>query len=560
MTSDKKPVQDFIALCEASGLENVVITPGSRNAPFSISFWNRPSFKTYSIVDERSAAFFALGLAQQTRTPVLLICTSGTAALNFAPAIAEALYQHVPLIVVSADRPMEWIDHGEGQSIRQSGVYRNIVKFGCDIVQEATDADLARHNVRLISKAIEVSRQPNPGPVHINFPLKESLYGTAEPHELPTPISTIETEQRLSERSSSELGKKLESAKKIMVLAGQLSPDAALQTSLEAFASCDRVVVLTETHSNLHSTRFIGTIDRLINGLSEADRMSLSPDVLITLGENIISRKIKALLRKGSCEHWHLDLSGNHLDTFGHLRSTIPVLASTFFSEMKPYVNAGEDFSYQKKWTARNETNRNHGLQFIQSAPYSDLTVFHSIVHRLPAQSELQMGNSSVVRYLQLFDASPSITYRGNRGVSGIDGCTSTAVGAAYASKKVTTLITGELAFFYDSNAFWNQYVSSQLKVIVINNGGGGIFRIIEGPMETDAFEPLFEATHDRDAEGLAFMYHLPYLRASNAEEVEKGLSWLYQTKECAILEIMTPRKDNDQILKEYFRFIEKNQ
>jgi 2-succinyl-5-enolpyruvyl-6-hydroxy-3-cyclohexene-1-carboxylate synthase len=183
MISDKKPVQDFVSLLTAHGITHVIITPGSRNAPFSISLLEYPGISSHSIVDERSAGFVALGMAQQIGKPVVLICTSGTAALNFAPAIAEAYYQRVPLLIVTADRPIEWIDQGEGQSIRQKDLHKNYVKASYEIAEEAQDGDLVWYNVRVMDEAMRLCTEGVPGPVHINFPLRESLYKTVESHD-----------------------------------------------------------------------------------------------------------------------------------------------------------------------------------------------------------------------------------------------------------------------------------------------------------------------------------------------------------------------------------------
>ncbi|HEY8405142.1 MAG TPA: 2-succinyl-5-enolpyruvyl-6-hydroxy-3-cyclohexene-1-carboxylic-acid synthase [Flavobacteriales bacterium] len=558
MISDKKPVQDFVQLLQQYAIEHVIITPGSRNAPFIISLSDHPTIQSHSVVDERSAAFVALGMAQQLRKPVVLICTSGTAALNFAPAIAEAYYQRIPLLVVTADRPIEWIDQGEGQSIRQRNVFQNFVKASYEIAEEASEGDLVWYNVRIMDEAMRLCTEGVPGPVHINFPLRESLYRTAEPDGIVKTIQRAEVQLSLSPDELRGIHKRIATAQKVMILAGQLPPIEGLREHVIALAERENVVVFTEAHSNLSHPQFISTIDRLIMGLEGEEIDRLVPDLLITIGHNIISRKIKEYLRKGQPEHWHVDVSGEGLDTYKHLTKIIPLHPVDFFRAIDTSYTTTSN--YRAQISAMNDKARNAATTYLKEAAWSDLKAFDIIMKHIPAGQDLQMGNSSVVRYILLSDSRSDLRYYGNRGVAGIDGCTSTAVGAAYITQKPTTLISGDIAFFYDSNAFWNNLVSSRLKVIVINNSGGGIFRIIPGPSTTgDALDTYFETVHQRSVNGLAAMYHLPCHTVRNEVELEAGLQWLYEQKSCAILEIVTPREKNDTIQKRYFQFIKEN-
>ncbi|MBX7052482.1 MAG: 2-succinyl-5-enolpyruvyl-6-hydroxy-3-cyclohexene-1-carboxylic-acid synthase [Flavobacteriales bacterium] len=558
MISDKKPVQDFVSLLTAHGIEHVIITPGSRNAPFSISLLNYPGITSHSIVDERSAGFVALGMAQQLSKPVVLICTSGTAALNFAPAIAEAYYQRIPLLIITADRPMEWIDQGEGQSIRQRDLHRNYVKASCEIAEEAHDGDLVWYNVRVMDEAIRLCTEGVPGPVHINFPLRESLYKTVDNHDRNVKmIRTAATEISIHPDELKVVKTRLAQSKKVMVLAGQLPDQPELESYLTTFAQRDNVIVFTEAHSNLSSDTFITTIDRLIMGFDKEKKKYILPDILITIGRNIISRKIKEVLRAGETEHWHIDISGEGLDTLKNLRRIFPISPIDFFRSIQEGEKVSIDSDYRKTINVWNEKARTVAAQYLEHAPWSDLSAFRIIHDAIPRNSDVQMGNSSVVRYILLNDSRGDLRYFGNRGVAGIDGCSSTAVGASFITGKLTTLITGDVAFFYDGNAFWNEMITANLKVIVINNGGGGIFRIIEGPNKTgEALEKFFETKHNRTAESFAAMYQLNYHSSDSVESLRGGLKWLYQTNQCAILEVFTPRLENDQILKQFFTTI----
>jgi 2-succinyl-5-enolpyruvyl-6-hydroxy-3-cyclohexene-1-carboxylate synthase len=558
MLSDKKAIKDILILLEKKGVKHIIISPGSRNAPFSISLHNHPAFDVLSIADERSAAFFGLGIAQQSKRPVVLICTSGTAPLNYAPAIAEAYYQEVPLLIITADRPMEWVDQGEGQTINQSGMYDNYVRGAFNMTQDMNDGDLEWYNARQINEAIDLAMWPIPGPVHLNFPLRESLYKTDSFVPQTKVIERVYSTPFLEKQVLSDLGQIISQKKKVMVLVGQFSHDDQLINSLQDFSALENVIFFTESHSGLDSPDFIGCVDRMIMTMTEQELDAIRPELLITIGTNIISRKVKAFLRHESLDHWHVAEDGQVLDTFKRLVKVIPVNGLSFFSSVMPFIS-GVSSAYRQTMLALNFEKRKAGEAYIENAVFSDLKAIHTIVQSTPADTDIQMGNSSIVRYIQLFDRPSSLRFFGNRGVSGIDGCSSTAAGAAYVTQRNTLLISGDISFFYDVNAFWNNYISSKLKVIVINNGGGGIFRIIDGPKTSDALEKYFETHHQRTCEGVANMYGIDYLTANNGDDLSASLSKLLAHPHCCILEVFTPRLENDSVLKGFFTFIKQH-
>jgi 2-succinyl-5-enolpyruvyl-6-hydroxy-3-cyclohexene-1-carboxylate synthase len=561
MISDKTAVQSLLQLLKARGFAQVVLSPGSRNAPLAISFQQDPFFQCHVIVDERVAAFFAMGMAQQLRQPVLIACTSGSAALNYAPAIAEAYYQQIPMLVVTADRPVEWIDRGEGQSIRQSQVFANYIQSSVDLVQEAQDADLIWHNELLINQSLEASLGPVPGPIHINIPFRESLYRMEEQVKRPVKVvQTLPTDRYLGEAQLRQLARQVQQAKKVLVITGLLEPNPLLQAELEQFSQNSQVLILNESTSNLHHERFVDCTDRLITTFDAEEEAEFQPDLLLTVGGLIVSKKIKALLRTHKPKaHWHLSPETPFMDTFQALTLNIPIEAGHFFQQLNS-CDLQQDSDYQERWLERHRHNHHNQQEFLQQkASYSDMSVIAQVLDHIPPGSNFQMGNSTVIRYVQLFDGRSDLSYNANRGTSGIDGVTSTAAGAAHGSGKPTTVVTGELAFFYDSNALWNNYLSPKLKIIIINNQGGGIFRIIPGPGSTEAMEKFFEATHELQAKSLADMYGLPYFAASDATSVAEGLKQLYQSPQAAMLEIFTPRENNDQVLGAYFEYLKAN-
>ena len=548
MISDKRSVQQIIAFLKQFEIEDVVISPGSRNGPLTYSFSQSEHFNCYSIVDERCAGFFALGMAQQHKSPVVLCCTSGTALLNYSPAIAEAYYQRIPLLVISADRPQEFLNHGIGQTIDQKEVFRNFANHSVHLSGESLTDEQFNINNDLISNALNKLHEPHPGPVHINVPLQEPLYNyitessiaTLKPHKKESHIPHL-----------SHVQTSIDEANRILILTGLLDKNSMLQEGLSELAKKAHVLVMTETSSNLIDHSFITTTDRMIFNFDDADIDQFKPNVLITIGTNIVSKKIKQILRHNPPEyHWHIDESGKEIDTYGCLTETVKIDPLNFLSKIEFGDNISEYSRYHLKL---NDDLKKIHKSFMSICDYSDLKVIEQIIENIPIGSLFQMGNSSVVRYIQLFDQREDLIYYANRGTSGIDGVTSTAIGAAHASSKPTTVVTGDIAFLYDSNALWNDYIPDQFKIIVINNGGGGIFRIIPGPNSTGVMDRYFETSHNLNARHLAEMHGLEYLEAHNLQSLETGLEDLYDSPQPKILEIFTPREKNDKILKSYF-------
>lgn len=554
MQSNKANVQDLISILVQKGLQHVVISPGSRNAPISYSFYHHPEVKTYSIPDERVAAYFALGMSQYLQAPVAVVCTSGTAAYNYGPAVAEAFFQKTPLIVLSADRPEEWIGQGEGQSIFQEQLFGKHVRYFAQL-KEGSNAQSRWYNQRRINEAWEACTHRTQGPVHLNIPLNEPLYNyTTEEERTKTPLkSTLEMQHTLSEETWQWISSSMAACPKVMILITQ-NAELVHPEHLDKVANMDNVLVLTESTSNASSVHAISCIDRLLESLGADEDAALVPELLITIGHNIISKKIKALLRKQSLRHWHVDESDRFLDTFRQLEHTIPVLGSDFLAEMAQRIDAPCKSAYHRHWLSKEEHIRARHQEVVRSLPFSDMSAFDSILDRIPSDSDLQMGNSSVVRYIQLYSSRQDLRYYGNRGTSGIDGCTSTAIGFALLNERTTTLISGDVAFFYDHNAFWHDHLPKNLKVIVINNGGGGIFRIIPGPSTSGALDACFETPHQRSAKNTAEDFGLDYSSAQNEEELKTALERLYSKEGCAILEVFTPRTENEGVLKDYFK------
>jgi 2-succinyl-5-enolpyruvyl-6-hydroxy-3-cyclohexene-1-carboxylate synthase len=550
--SNKILSQTLVQLCLDKGIDHIVISPGSRNAPLTISFGEHPDFKCFSIVDERCAAFFALGIAQQLQKPVAVVCTSGSALLNYYPAVVEAFYSDIPLVVISADRPANYIDIGDGQTIRQENVFENHILYSANCIE---GDDFQIKNETEINVALNTAIELN-GPVHLNIPFSEPLYHTSENQMVwPQNVAPRLDKETLEENLEPFLSKWNPSKRK-MILVGVLPPNSVEQRFVEQLAKDESVLVLTETTSNLHNESFITAIDQLIAPLRDEDFRELQPDILLTFGGMVVSKKIKAFLRSfPPKQHWHVDTK-KAFDTYFVLTHHFKTTVNNFFVKFLPKTTAVES-DYQKHWLATKQYRLQRHQAYESEIPYSDFIVFCEIFHNLPQNIQLQLSNSATIRYAQLFEIPPSAEVFCNRGTSGIDGSTSTAVGAAYASKLPTVFITGDLSFFYDSNALWNNYIPKNFKVIVVNNSGGGIFRILPGEKDTQLFDTYFETKHNLSAKQLSEMYGFKYETIHAKEDLEIRLKKFFNIKEePALLEIFTPSNVNDKVLLDYFKFI----
>ncbi len=553
MYSDKTVARHLVHICAAKGMEHVVIAPGSRNAPLTLSFNHHPDIGTTVLVDERSAAFFALGLAQMTGRPVGVLCSSGSAGANFFPAITEAFYQRIPLVAITADRPEEWIDQSDGQTIRQRNMFGEHVRKSVHLPAGGEDEETQWYADRLIGEALDHAIGTIPGPVHINIPFREPLYGVSREEFLPKVVETVAPKPVLTDKACAFFREKLAHAERVMILIGLCHEEGGLTKMLEPLAQLPSVVVMTETTSNLPLSGAIDRIDEVLTTLSPDEVEAFSPDLLITAGGPVVSKKIKQFLRTNRPEaHWHIDPEGEYLDTYQSLTHHVPVQPGEFFRVFSG-VN-GVPSSFREQWLGRKKAALAVHDEFLAETSFCDLTVFDQALSAVPENSILHLGNSSPVRYAQLFGPKKDILQMANRGTSGIDGVLSTAVGAAAGTDKWVTVILGDLGFFYDSNALWNPELPGNLRVIVINNGGGGIFRIIEGPDTTEELESHFEAAQDLKAEGIARAFGIPYLYAGEEWTLQEHLGMFWEDMERpALLEVSTPREQNAVVLRELF-------
>lgn len=518
LDTDKKFCSILFDVMIEKGVSDVVCSPGSRNAPLLIAAASRIELKKHVVIDERSAAFMALGLAIVSRRPVALVCTSGTALLNYGPAIAEAFYQSIPLIVISADRPEQWIDQDDSQTLRQFEAFSNYVKRSYQLPAFGNDnRELQWYANRIANDAMIEATSRRRGPVHINLQLGEPLsHKVNRCTEQPRLIDFIGGDSIGNKELVKDLAIKM-AASKVLLVAGFLPPDARLHKSVGEIASLPNIVVMTETLSNLHLGDNATAIDAVLTAYPSRYLDSLAPDLVISLGGSLVSRKLKEYLRRnsGQCEHWSLGWNHTTSDCFMSLTKRIEVDPARLLHQLavilrrQPKLPTICDFSVS--WSKMRRKAAEAKATFVAEVPWSDLKAFDMIFRRLPQDVNLFLSNGTSVRYAQILgERMPHASYC-NRGVSGIDGSISTAIGGAKAYKGRTVIITGDMSMAYDLNSLALPDIPENLIIIVIDNGGGGIFRFIPTTSSLEELDRYFCAPPKLPLATLASAYGFDY-------------------------------------------------
>lgn len=549
----------------AHGLRDIVISPGSRNSPIIMALARRPELRCHPVIDERSAAFIALGLARQTFRPVAVVCTSGTALLNYAPAVAEAFYSCVPLIIISADRPEEWIDQDDSQTIWQQNVLADYVKRRADIPAH-TDFDNARWWIRrLINDALLEAVDGRQGPIHLNIRLDAPLNSQSNWEENSTQVIKMVTPPaQIPVARIREMTLPLRGQHRVMIIAGFHRPDAKLNRAISRLAALPNVAVLTETISNLHSPLFVSRIDSTLSRMSADEKDALRPDTVITVGGALVSRHIKEWMRSlPEVEHWHVGHSHTTIDSFRHLSVRINMDETPFMTQLasalQPHKGDNGQPStsdYATRWQEIARRAASEHQRRLETAPWSTLKAFATLIKSLPATTNLHLSNGTSIRYAQLMDCSEIHRCECNRGVSGIDGSTSTALGASIAYQAgPTILITGDMSMQYDIAALSSTLLNPRLKIIVICNDGGEIFRFIGSTSDLPELEKYLVVGTRLPLRDLCRGYGLSYSEASSEQELHEVLpGFLSENNRPALLAVNTPGKESAEVLRNYFR------
>jgi len=569
-----QPIYDIAAICAQQGVTNSVVCPGSRCAPLTLAFARHPDITCRTFSDERSACFIALGIAQQTQTPVSVVCTSGSAAYNFAPAIAEAYFQEIPLLIFTADRPAEWIDQWDGQTIRQQNIFGVHVKKSFTLPQEYDHVDSIWHVERIVNEAIALSKEFPQGPVHINVPLREPLYPGKEEKigysKLKKVVTTTASLEELSPTDKHALTKSLTKYTKIIVVGGQDDYHEAAAKSISKFCKNHHAALVGDIISNLHALpETVRYADTFLGQCGESVKQSLKPELLITFGKSVISKNLKQFLRKYKpTEHWHIQPRGVTADPFQSLTKLIHCSPKTFFdnvhaSEKIEAFNEQKKDNYVRLWQAEESRTKHAMKSFFSEPSFSEFHILKEILAALPARCNLHLANSMSVRYanfIGLMEKNKGQRVFSNRGTSGIDGCTSTAVGHALCSDVPNILITGDMAFFYDRNAFWHNHPLPNLHIVVINNQGGVIFNLIDGPGNLEEKEEYFITQQRLTASHLATEFGFDFIKLDSLRKVKNMLKDFFEFEgRTKILEITSDQSTSRKTFELFKNTIKKS-
>lgn len=539
MIHPKQHIADLVEILAQKGVSNVIISPGSRNAPLIEAFYRRLGNKCISIVDERSAGYVALGIARNSNLPAVLICTSGTAVVNYGPALAEAYYQQIPIIAITADRPVEWINQLDNQTIQQENIYSNFIRASYNLPQTIVkDEDLWLVH-RIVNEAYSISICGLQGPVHLNVPLCEPLYEPI-PSALED-IRIISTPQIITNiQLSDELIDEWQSASRILIIHGQDQVNNAITDHFERLLEDPRICVIAENISNIRISQRIESPDLILS--TDRDLSKLRPDLLIVSGLQVVSKRLKSFLRKtGKIRTWRIGEEQNIIDTYQQVDLVLRYPAHEIYHKLTKYVQKASTSEYQGEWLNGKTLASDRRKKVLSEIPFSDLKAMEKIMETLTSDSVIELGNSSVIRYSQLFDSRSDLIYFSNRGVSGIDGSLSAAVGTALSCNKLVLAVIGDLSFVYDSNALWNRDLPKNLRIIVINNGGGGIFSLIEGPQRNSSYNSFVKAHHPVNISKLTEAYGLEFYSASDEKEMVSCFERFFETGNVAkVLEIIT--------------------
>lgn len=540
---------DTSELLRLLGIEQVVICPGSRNAPLTISFVQNPGIKKISVIDERSAGFIAMGIAQASGKPVAVCCTSGSAVLNFGPACAEAFYQEVPVIFISADRPPEWVDQGDGQTIRQSHALTLHVKESYDLPVDLSHPDAQWEYKRKLNEAVNIANTGIKGPVHVNVPFREPFYPkNLDQFQFSEGLDITEQyEAEACPKDAERLHIFREWTKykrKVFVL-GQDEYSPEFLSRLATISEKQAIPIVADVISNAGVLENVITKQDLFLA-DPACAETLKPDLVVTFGKTLISKNLKIALRK-DLDHWTI---GPHrpLDTFKNLRKVFPWDPLAFLESIS--TSETDRHQYKAKWQEAEEVTKKALDQALTTQPYSEFWVFRELISNLPSDSHVHLSNSMAVRYANFFTPKgKQISFHCNRGTSGIDGPVSTAVGYASSSIGKNILITGDLSALYDRNAFLND-LSPNLKIIISNNGGGGIFDLIPGPkvLATQDRNQYFETRHALTFERLADEIQFDYCLITNKDGLETQLKEFMDSDQNGLMEIKTDPEINGEV------------
>ena len=542
MYCNKENVNILTSQLAAYGVRHAVVCPGSRNAPVSHNLNEHPAIECHPVTDERSAGFYAIGLCLATKSPVVVCVTSGSALLNVAPSVVEAFYLHLPIIVVSADRPPQWIGQQDGQTMQQPLAVSRYVRHSVSLPEPINDEE-RWYCRRLVDECMIESQKGCGGPVHINVPISEPLFDFSIA-ELPMPKPVSLLGGSVCDSNLRQLADQLSAAERPMLVVGQTEDGDFSMEDIEIISK--QMVIVQEPLSALYNNRC--PIDLAVWGVRDIE--DYQPDFILYVGDAIVSKHLKRFLRK-DCKRneWIVNADGTLYDTFTHLSGIVQAHPRQVLNKIASII-ALAPTSWKKKdfcelWQKTVAKSVAHVVNY--QPHYSNMLAVKMFEEALDCHNSdfsVHYANSMSVRLGSLFSRHHVYC---NRGVNGIEGSLSVACGFSLAQSQRTFCVIGDLSFFYDSNALWQSQLKGNLRILMLNNGGGAIFNGLKGLERSSAREEYIAANHRVDAQGICLQNNVNYLTATNEEELKKNITVLVES-ECErpmLLEVFT-NKEND--------------
>lgn len=552
MYSNLKNVQLLIAMLKAKKIKNIVVSPGNSHNAIVRSIEEDGFFKTFNIVDERSAAFFACGLIQELREPVAIMCTSGTATTNYLTGVTEASRRNLPLIVITGDKNPYYLAQQEDQMVDQVNLFKTVIKYSVSLpmIKDWKDEWYCK---RILNEAFLEMNHHGTGPIHINVPIEEGMLAIGRDFTIEQ-LPSINIIERLDSKDHDKIKSKFESLrnKNVMIIYGQdyVIPEHTIK-NLERIFENYNCLIETDKLSNLHCKGSI-EIARASLDLKISEHFGeYVPDVIITLAGNVAwDGKFSLKGYRDRFEHWIVNSDGKVQDYYKNLTTIFEMTTNEFIENMARY-QVDQSNSYYELWNNRNK------LFQMPDFEYSNLYVTKKVMEQLPKESILNLANSSTIRLAEYFDLDESIKVYCNRGVNGIDGCMSTYIGQSSVTDKLSFLIIGDLTFFYDMNALWNRYVGKNIRIMLVNNGGAALFHFNQGLQKYPTLNQNVAAEHFSTAKGWVESQNIKYLSATNKEEFDNNLKeFLSEDSDQAILfEVFTKKEEDARLQKEFFEY-----
>lgn len=561
MYSNKENVNILTSLLLEYGVSDAVVCPGSRNAPIVHNLSVCEAIRCRPVTDERSAAFYALGLAIATRRPTVVCVTSGSALLNVMPAVAEAAYQHVPLVVISADRPQQWIDQLDGQTIPQSDALGRFVRKAVQLPEPHNDEErwLCR---RLVNEAMHLATCRQGAPVHINVPISEPLF-EFDTEQLPQ-LSRFNNIKRAAIKDASmDMPEAFHEAKRPMIVIGQLAHGTISHETIRLLS--EKYVVMSEPLSNpsymtIHfdeAIRYIVSDNSSIND-DEDDKTAYYPDYVIYVGDTLVSKPARRFLRNAKAPSCLItpDAADIHdpLMTLTDIVECDTDSINALLASLCDAPDNDERCRFHDRWQSFLNAYAAHADAYApEYSQMATVKYFEEQLADLDIDICVHYANSSAVRLACIY-AQHYVWC--NRGVNGIEGSLSTAAGFSLATHDMTVCVIGDLSFFYDQNALWNSNLRGNLRIILLNNRGGGIFRQLPGLSDSPAADDLVMASHENTAQGICTQNDIGYLSAKNMDEMQIGIVTLLtrESERPMLLEVFTDSNDDVKALEKYFK------